>query len=232
MKIECWVEGATDTPVVPLIRGVLRKHLPVSTLDDLLPRDSAPLRLSERVQRRYAFRKSGQERSLKLSARGQKILGEIARCRRDHPDTFVVAIWDQDGNAENVRDRDHILGWLRDNGVEGAAVGVCIQEIEAWLIADMAAFRGCFGQGPSHTPTDPEDDDDPKATLHRLFEESYEIEGDYPEHYRKLAEHIKVDELAKRCPKGFGVFQEALEELLLPVLTTYSTHDGMTNRSP
>ncbi|MEO7328303.1 MAG: DUF4276 family protein [Minicystis sp.] len=235
--MEVWVEGVTDAftegspggrgaveiprggAVIPLVRKVLAqaKGMTPALLDEVLPEgEIAAHRLQHRV--RDITRLGDGPRKRKLSKDGWKVLAAIDRARFHEPDTLIVAVWDRDGKDLPTRDRDEILDALRERGATGVAVGVCIEEIEAWLLADPGAFRRYLGKGPAKGLSgSPENESDPKARLNKILEE-------YPdrEHlnliYRGLADAVDLEVLARACPQGFGAFRAALLELVGPRL--------------
>jgi hypothetical protein len=172
------------------------------------------VRFGERVRKRVSFTDAGR---LPLDHERRKLLGALEESRREHPGVLVIALWDRDRKPKRVQDRDTILAHLREHGARGVVVGVCVEEVEAWLLADPGAFRRCFGKGPEAPIGAPESRPDPKATLLGILE-SYGVEDDYPAHYRALAEHVDIAVLRRNCPQGFGSLCEASAELLLPAL--------------
>lgn len=107
---------------------------------------------------------------------------------------------DRDGEANKKR-----LGLLRSGRDESAkeghrlalstALGVAIEMLESWLLADTAALAQVLGVSGSEQ--NPESIRNPKATLNKH-------KGDNPlsvnEIYDKLAEQADLDVVMKRCP--------------------------------
>jgi hypothetical protein len=233
-----WVEGVTDAAIqgpsvaedrtegvvgalIPLIRRALQRELaiPEEDFDRLLSMDrietawiGAKLRDARHRPGRFG---SGAE----LSGRARKLMIALTSAKAREPDAMVIAVWDRDARPERLSDRDEILRALRASRYEGLAVGVCVEEVEAWLLADAGCFRKCFGAGPAKLPGSVEALADPKSALDAVLEGYPEAESEHlPSVYRKLAEQIDVDVLERVCPSGFGRFRDALRELIVPVL--------------
>jgi Domain of unknown function (DUF4276) len=227
IRLELWVEGPTDArthrpgiredeasravggALIPLIRKALGEDAP--PLEEI-----AAYRLTGKL--RGVTRLGDRDRRRQLSTKGWKVLAAIDQARSHEPRTAIVAIWDRDGEDEPLRDRKIIQEALEERGSGGACVGICVEEVEAWLLADPSAFRGCFGRGPKGgLPGQPEAEADPKATLEAVLSE-YEQESGRAEIYRKLAENIDLTVLKQKCPRGFGELCQALEQGLRPFL--------------
>jgi hypothetical protein len=236
LRLELWVEGPTDAVIrrrknqpddeagevggalAPLVRKALERTdgLTPQALAAALPeREVHACTLQSRT--RDVVRLDNISRQRQLSTKGWKALAAIMRARRRAPETLIVAVWDRDGKVEPLRDREIILEALREMG-GGAAVGICIEEIEAWLLADPSAFRGAFRRGPrSGIPGNPEDETDPKEVLNTILAD-YPDTADRPATFRRLAECVDLETLTRRCPRGFGRLCDALQELIAPHL--------------
>jgi hypothetical protein len=88
-----------------------------------------------------------------------------------------------------------------------SAVGVAVEELEAWLLADETALASAAGSSLPGAVPDPEGDPDPKSTLSRLcpgpVEPSWRV-------HEVLAERLRIGELRKRCSRGFEPFYQEL----------------------
>jgi hypothetical protein len=223
IRLELWVEGPTDAltsrpgeaarhngaaggALIPILRKALG--------DDAPPEERIDAhRLTGRL--RGVTRLGDRERRRKLSIKGWKVLAAIDQVQSRDREVAIVAVWDRDGEDEPLRDRDIIHDALRERAAPGACIGICVEEIEAWLLADPGAFKRCFGRGPQRGfPGDPEADPDPKATLESVLPD--EAEEDRTVLYQKLAEAIDLDVLERHCPRGFGALRRALEEFIRP----------------
>lgn len=103
-----------------------------------------------------------------------------------------------------------------------AVVGVAIETIEAWLLADPNAFKKALGSSIASLPDDPEslwgardtpESKHPKQTLRRLLlsiKESHDTGT-----YERLASEVDLDTLKKKCRDGFAPFCKALESAFL-----------------
>jgi hypothetical protein len=130
----------------------------------------------------------------------------------------IVMVVDREGLRN--RDRIHDLNEGRD-ALQAAnkpcAVGVAIEMIEAWLMADERALQQALGSHSVGRQPDPEtlasreeqSDLNPKGRLRRIMEQSlggpvyYE---DYPLHCAAIASTLAIGVLEERCPEGFRPF--------------------------
>lgn len=100
------------------------------------------------------------------------------------------------------------------------AVGLAIQMLESWLLADLGAFRQAFGKVPlSALPRDPEalwgkprdrSSNHPKRVLERHLAEIDRTVG--RQTYAELAAAIDIEVLERRCCNGFQPFAQRLRE--------------------
>jgi hypothetical protein len=88
-----------------------------------------------------------------------------------------------------------------------AAIATCIpvREIEAWMLADPAAFRTLLGESATpECPADPERENDPKAALRRIL-----LEGGMKRRAERLhaffGERVRLDAL--RALPAFRAFE-------------------------
>lgn len=122
-------------------------------------------------------------------------------------DVFVI-VHDMKNTEEVQREIRRIL---RDNQTFPAVYGIAIQELEAWILADIENVnRMVFRVEPTpRLPRAPERDSDPKRTLVELFirpSKEAEFDGWNLECARRVAPHIRPEQVIARCPRGFGRF--------------------------
>jgi len=128
----------------------------------------------------------------------------------------VAVVVDRDGHA-------HRLALLRE-GREAAqqqagaphaalawrtAVGVAVEMLEAWLIADTAALAE-LGHVPGAMPY-PESIPNPKQRLTALLDE---VAADAATAYDRIAHAANISEIERRCP-AFREFAREVRSLLL-----------------
>ncbi len=243
LKLELWVEGSTDAvthgrweeaeqgvkptgaaggALIPLVRGALASTPPLTceTLEEILPEKRM---VAHRLPRklRDVVGLGGRRRDVQISNHAWKVLAAIDKARSADPDTLVLAVWDRDGNEEPLRDRDGLHELLRRRGEQGVAIAICVEEVEAWLLGDPAAFRKCFGRGlKTGLSGAPEAEPRPKEKLHTILGELGVEREDFPVLYRELAEKVDLDTLTRSCPRGFGELRKALRELVVPCLVS------------
>lgn len=104
------------------------------------------------------------------------------------------------------------------------AVGIAIEEIEAWLLADEKALRTALNDPTIQRQPDPESLDsrdessekNPKGRLERIMSKAlgHEIRRkEFPDLYASIAEAAELETLRVRCPEGFQPFALQVHEL-------------------
>ena len=209
-----WAARDPDGALPPLIRRVLEREVPELRPEDL---EFTTRPLKERLKE---VKVRGSKSDTGLTPWGRKVLLALDT-QRDAQ--LVIAVWDSDDVDERISDREAILDHLRGHGLSGAAVGVCIPYLEAWLVSDGAAFKVAFGKGPEEglpgTPEAPARGVDLKVCLDRVLDALLDEEDaarPKAERFAKLAAAVDIETLERVCPSGFRRFREALHEFLAP----------------
>lgn len=112
------------------------------------------------------------------------------------------------------RDVQEILAQCRERNAEArVAIGLAIQEIEIWMLADPEARKAAFGQPVSaqRVPDDLEGVGDPKALWRERAGQAPPVEGADPQLHadaQRLAawQNIRPEVVAHLCPRGFAPF--------------------------
>jgi Domain of unknown function (DUF4276) len=135
--------------------------------------------------------------------------------------TAVVVVVDRDGTRPGMR-----LTALADGRAHAerdgealagkTAIGVAVETVEAWLLADEAALNAALDPDPPAVTTpSPEQLDGPartethpKTCLRQLLDRSRR-EVSWP--YDEIAERVRLDLLAARCPEGFAPFADEVK---------------------
>ncbi len=137
----------------------------------------------------------------------------------------IVAVVDRDGKGH--KDRIEELNKGREEmgkAKKPCAVGVAIEMIEAWLLADEQALRTALGDRSIQRQPDPEklasrdekSDQNPKARLQRLMEQCLRAEVphiDFPRRYADIAQSAEIAILEARCSEGFHPFADQVRGL-------------------
>lgn len=137
----------------------------------------------------------------------------------------IVAVVDRDEKKYDKRIEDLNEGrdFLLQQG-KRCAVGMAIEEIEAWLLADEKALRIALDDNSIKRQPAPEklasrDDKslkNPKGLLAHVMKGSMQREvsaDEFPELCARIAEEIDLAQLEKRCPKGFQPFAEQVRQM-------------------
>ena len=166
--------------------------------------------------RRFSFRASSRSRRRShKGGYGKQVLMAITDAVHDKA-SAVVVVTDRDGESNQSRLTEMVRGreLAESKGlVCPTALGLAIEELEAWLLADEMAIASATGKRPDRLLPDPEADDNPKATLQTYLPKISDAqEGPWP--YEAIAEVIDLETLKKRCPKGFGPFYDEVTKNL------------------
>jgi hypothetical protein len=134
----------------------------------------------------------------------------------------IIAVTDRDG--EKHKDRILELNKGREHIQEAGkkcAVGVAIEMIEAWLLADEKALRSALENKNIQRQKDPEEiyasdessNKHPKGLLNHLIHKSPKSDKSIPELFAEIARNIDLEVLIQRCPTGFAPFAQQVQEL-------------------
>lgn len=101
---------------------------------------------------------------------------------------------------------------------ERTAIGVAIETVEAWLLADVLALNQALElDPPAEQPTAPEEldgpprtDRHPKIVLGKIIARAMNATAPSLE---EIARRARLDMVEKACPKGFGAFAESVRGL-------------------
>ena len=134
----------------------------------------------------------------------------------------VVIVVDRGGQKNRARLDEMRRG--KENAEEDgvrvpAALGIAIEELEAWLLADEQAIARVLGVQVKGPHPDPESIGDPKARLKQEYHADSSRREDWERH-EAVAEALSLDVLRKRCPKGFEPLRAEVAQALGPVVGT------------
>ncbi len=137
----------------------------------------------------------------------------------------VVVVVDRDGerNKDRIEELNKGRDILQENG-QPCAVGVAVELIEAWLLADEVGLRHGLGDDAIQRQPDPESltsrdeksEQNPKGRLQRIIEKALgdcPESIDFPAHYAAIAGAAKFETIEERCPAGFAPFSRQVRTL-------------------
>jgi hypothetical protein len=159
-----------------------------------------------------------------LFREGAKILRECALLGADA--TVIVVDRDRTPPRERWRrlvDQRRQLREARDRPLSmPVSIGVAVETIEAWLLADELAVCGILGlANPEQPMASPEklcgkpgDHDHPKSVLKSYLARDRQPERSFLDRVLAIAQAMNLDVVAERCPEGFAPFrQDVIAEL-------------------
>ncbi|MDA1230487.1 MAG: hypothetical protein O2856_06920 [Planctomycetota bacterium] len=139
---------------------------------------------------------------------GRKFIGIIRWAERHEYDAVVILI-DQDDDPS----RHQSASFAQESAFSllPRAIGIAVQSLDAWFLADHAALSKVLGTSIQMQP-DPERNNDPKSACQGFTTISTE-EIRLRDSYSMMAAIADLDLIKKRCPIGFGVFAARVASL-------------------
>jgi hypothetical protein len=160
----------------------------------------------------------------------RKVVGTVREANIQGLDAVVV-VMDRDGekNANRVREFKEGRDCAAREVPIPTAVGVAIETLEAWLLADEPAIGRALGlETPPAKGIDPEKltgrsgaPDHPKTMLKKLLASDSQDRG-YVEQVEAIAREADVEVVEKRCSKGFKPFADEIRQFLVPLFSSRS----------
>jgi hypothetical protein len=153
-------------------------------------------------------------RPTRIGGKSKQLRNAVLAALQTH--AVVVALID--ARTEELpalqRDVQEILTQCRERSAEArVAIGLAVQEIEIWMLADSESRKAAFGDavGGQPVPEDLEAVGDPKALWHQRAGQGPPPEGTegelHGDHKRSAAwQALRPEVVAHRCPKGFAPF--------------------------
>lgn len=141
------------------------------------------------------------------------VLANLARDLRDlerRGAELIVVVTDNDRDPPNKRPKELRGQVRRAGGSVPVIVGVAVQSLEAWLLADEQAIAQAVGAPNLPRQPDPETIDDAKTHFSELIGPFLAQSPDLKESYwAKIAEDIDLQQVKKRC-RSFQRFAQDL----------------------
>jgi hypothetical protein len=122
------------------------------------------------------------------------------------PGGLIICVWDRDGDPEKLHHRDILRARLQGFAIAGCA-GVCIEAVEALLLADEGSFVRAFGCAQPRLPGSPEQVPEPKSVLRALLD-SLSVPGAAPAQFALLAENVDLALLGRRCRRSYWTLRQ------------------------
>lgn len=115
--------------------------------------------------------------------------------------TKFIVIHDADQKPANEIKQELVRKIVKPSGVQsGICLLVPVQEIESWLLADLAAANKIFSGWTPKSVETPESLNNPKEHLEKLSQIGCRPRYQHATHNEQLAKHICLKTVAERCP--------------------------------
>ncbi len=202
MKVGLLCEGDIDLELVPaLLHRISRQRAGIRW----------PLSVSDVVEE-VKLRKGGFGQVIKALGRLLQLIGERPFSQYD---CFVIVV---DAKSRDAREKIR----RRIRGDYRFVLGIAVQEIEAWWLADRRNTLEWIDLEEGHPAGlrywahayNPERDQAPKVTLDELTQESPRLRSRYGDGNTELAgefaalwrDRAELDQMEIHCPRGFAPF--------------------------
>ena len=137
----------------------------------------------------------------------KKVAAILLTSDADH----IVVVLDRDAFNDRYYELHKGLEMVRDSKSR-CVVGLAIEMLEAWLLADKKSWKAVFDRVPECLPARPEEcwgskgsPHHPKVVLKAAFEECHCFKAqEQANAKRDLARELDLDLLQVSCPNGFG----------------------------
>ncbi len=204
--VRLWLAGDTDGPDEGKRRGVV-PVLVLRALREGMP--GAAVEMEAVLTRTRRMHGRGFARKVKAAMVDAQAAGLDG----------VVFVIDRDGGSGRAR-----LSEMRDGRAKGEAdgfavptvLGMAIEMLEAWLLADETALNHALGITLPGALPDPEGIADPKAKLNEV-DDPAKFAGDAVARDEAIAEATRLNVVCKRCPRGFRPFHDEVVQRLGPL---------------
>ncbi|MCP3675383.1 MAG: DUF4276 family protein [Gammaproteobacteria bacterium] len=147
-------------------------------------------------KRNYVFRRAlgkGCGRIKSKSSRFCKVL-------HDQGCTALIVIRDSDGETVSKLKKE-VANAMNPNPISNHVIIIAVQELEAWLLADIEAVHKVFSnarKAPKEISS-PESISGPKEFLRKLVKQKYNKEYLNSVHNPKIASGINIEKLKAKC---------------------------------
>jgi hypothetical protein len=138
----------------------------------------------------------------------KRVLGWVKYAQKMGYDALVLVI-----DRDRTPDREAGITSAQANTLLALprALGVAVEAFDAWMLADERALSSAFGQVVNRQ-RDPEKLAAPKVDFRQLIED-LQPPISQTELYFTIAKWVEIEELIRRCPRGFKPFFDRLQLL-------------------
>lgn len=146
---------------------------------------------------------SGCSEMLRKGARQLQLFRDLGGCQR------YVVCYDSDRDDPATRHKRLIDEVIKPSGLTAPICAlVPIQEIEAWILADVnAVTKVITGWVPNKEIHHPESIKDPKEHLEKMSRTNQRPRYSHATHNSKIAQYLDLDLVMNKCPSFMPLFE-------------------------
>ncbi|EDN72911.1 hypothetical protein BGS_0398 [Beggiatoa sp. SS] len=129
---------------------------------------------------------------------------------------FIVC-YDADDDERENRYQEVVKRIIKKSGLTGLkteeiiCIVIPVQEIEAWILADIEAVTHIFQNWHPKPISNPESIDSPKEYLEKISRDSKKrLRYNHATHNEKVAQYLDLEKVFKKCP-SFNPLKELVE---------------------
>lgn len=157
-----------------------------------------------------------------------KVVIAIKEADREGFDAITIVV-DRDGQKERMKKLRQGADDASREVPLPAVVGLAVETLEAWLLADEQAIRETLdcdvpsGPDPEKLSGRPGTDLHPKDRLAKLLAADAHTQRTNIERFEAIAERADVGVIERRCKQGFAPFAKEVRRVLAPLVEGMET---------
>lgn len=146
--------------------------------------------------------------NLTVKTKGYSGCGELLRKGAKHLRMFAdlglthfIVCYDADRENPTDRREQAQQKIVQPSGVKNSCIVVPVQELEAWILADLSAVTNILSSWTPASHSNPESVNDPKEHIEKLSRAANQKPRySHATHNSKVMQHVDLNIVYKRCP--------------------------------
>ena len=159
------------------------------------------------------IRKLADDKSIPIKTKGYRGCGEMLKEGSKQLKLFAklgcnrfIVCYDADNEKPNNRYQEVVKRIIKKSGLTGLekemiCIIIPVQEIEAWILADIEAVTHIFKNWHPKPISNPEFIESPKEYIEKLSRDAKKRPRyNHATHNEKVAQHLNLEKVSQKCP--------------------------------